>query len=286
MRRVCSRTVLVAEPPLGASAPVAEYSSTNAVPPNCLATPRASRRAMRRTDFCLLTSSYQHPRLVGSRFGRDAFAPLDRRDRLPHVSAIRFGGLHVSFCCRREGLLVPIVTCANRPSGISVASSVSRRPLARCAHPRKPPRPFSARPRERLELLGTIRDTFRLTRTFAPQRPLGRPAWDFPGFTAWPPRFQLSTPFHLAANPFGCADRLGPRPRAPLPAGINASLSLGVTRRLLQPCYDARAHPSSRRSSRASGAFAPLLAGTNRCRLRWSSQCVATSENLRATTCM
>jgi hypothetical protein len=34
--------------------------------PNRLAAPRATRRAMRRTDFCHLTSSYEHPRLVGS----------------------------------------------------------------------------------------------------------------------------------------------------------------------------------------------------------------------------
>lgn len=46
-------------------------------------------------------------------------------------------------------------------------------------------------------------------------------------------------------------------------------MSLGVACRFLQPFIDARAHPTSVRSSHASGAFAPLLAGTNRCRLRW-----------------
>jgi hypothetical protein len=45
----------------------AEYPSASAVSPIRLAVPRASRRAMRRTDFCLLTSSYEHPRLAGSR---------------------------------------------------------------------------------------------------------------------------------------------------------------------------------------------------------------------------
>ncbi len=48
-----------------------------------------------------------------------------------------------------------------------------------------------------------------------------------------------------------------------------ASLGLGASCRLLQPDNNARAHPTSVRSSHASGAFAPLLAGTNRCRLRW-----------------
>jgi len=70
--------------------------SVSAMPSVRLATPRASRRAMRRTDFCHLTSSYQHPRLVGFSNVSCAFAPARSRDRLFHDSAIRFGGLHVS----------------------------------------------------------------------------------------------------------------------------------------------------------------------------------------------
>jgi len=50
--------------------------------------------------------------------------------------------------------------------------------------------------------------------------------------------------------------------------GRHASLDPGAACRLLQPEYDARAHPTSVRSSHASEAFAPLHAGTNRCRLR------------------
>jgi hypothetical protein len=47
------------------------------------------------------------------------------------------------------------------------------------------------------------------------------------------------------------------------------SLDLGVVRRLLQP-MSTRGHTlSSCRPSHASEAFAPLLAGTNRCQLRW-----------------
>jgi len=57
----------------------------------------------------------------------------------------------------------------------------------------------------------------------------------------------------------------------PAASGRHASLDLGVACRLLQPENDARAHPTSVRPSHASGAFAPLLAGTNRCRLRWST---------------
>jgi len=39
----------------------AESSSTSAVSPTCLAAPRASRRAMRQTDFCLLTFFVRAP---------------------------------------------------------------------------------------------------------------------------------------------------------------------------------------------------------------------------------
>jgi hypothetical protein len=70
------------------------------------------------------------------------------------------------------------------------------------------------------------------------------------------------------ADPFGPSEARLPSTR-PVASGRRASMSLGVACRLLQPFIDARAHPTSVRSSHASGAFAPLLAGTNRCRLRW-----------------
>jgi len=70
------------------------------------------------------------------------------------------------------------------------------------------------------------------------------------------------------ADPFGPSRARLPSTR-PVASGRRASLSLGVACRLLQPFIDARAHPTSVRPSHASGAFAPLLAGTNRCRLRW-----------------
>lgn len=66
----------------------------------------------------------------------------------------------------------------------------------------------------------------------------------------------------------------GPRPRAPLPAG-RASLSLGAACQLLQP---ETTHGHTRRNgstlAREWGFHAPLLAGTNRCRLRWPLRCV------------
>jgi len=85
----------------------AESSSTSAVSPTCLAAPRASRRAMRRTDFCLLTFFVRAP--APRRFPmRHALARLrDRGDRLPHVSAIRFGGPHVCRVVTAVGVVDP-----------------------------------------------------------------------------------------------------------------------------------------------------------------------------------
>jgi len=131
MRRVTSRTVLASEPPPGASARRAEYSSASAVLPIRLAALRASRRAMRRTDFCLLTFFVRAPapRRFPSRHG--VCTPCAAGDRLVHVSAIRFGGPHV---VRRGGFVAPVVTREGRTSGIPVASFTGTRPLARCAY--------------------------------------------------------------------------------------------------------------------------------------------------------
>lgn len=79
----------------------------------------------------------------------------------------------------------------------------------------------------------------------------------------------LSTLFEPSSvtsrSPFG----LGPRPCAPLPAE-RTSRDLGVVRRLLQPSFDTRAHPSSHRFLAREWELAfPLLAGIDRCRLRW-----------------
>lgn len=76
---------------------------------------------------------------------------------------------------------------------------------------------------------------------------------------------------------------LDPRSRVPLPAG---RASLGSRRRspISATDNDARAHPTSLRSSHASGAVAPLRAGTNRCRLRRPAM-RRRIEDLRATNC-
>jgi hypothetical protein len=85
----------------------AECSSASVASPTCLAAPRASRRAMRQTDFCLLTFFVRAP--APRRFPmRHALSRLrDRGDRLPHVSAIRFGGPHVCRVVTAVGVLFP-----------------------------------------------------------------------------------------------------------------------------------------------------------------------------------
>jgi len=67
---------------------------------------------------------------------------------------------------------------------------------------------------------------------------------------------------------------LGPRPRAPLPWEIAL---LWASASFADFCnqFDARTHPTSRRSSHASEAFAPLHAGIDGCRLRRPFRCVA-----------
>lgn len=62
-------------------------------------------------------------------------------------------------------------------------------------HPWEPPRSSMPRPRERYGARMTIRSAFHRSRTFALQRPLGRPAPAWAGHAAWPPRHRPSTPF-------------------------------------------------------------------------------------------
>jgi len=118
--------------------------------PNRLAAPRSTRRAMRRTDFCHLTSSYEHPRLVGSWLRKLACPGI----RLLHGRAIHFGG-------------APALTGA-RASDTPVAL------LAR-GRGRRP-----ERSRESMRFGTTTRSIFRRARTFAPRRSLERPAPAFP----------------------------------------------------------------------------------------------------------
>jgi hypothetical protein len=79
-------------------------------------------------------SSYEHPRLVGSRCVKRLRACAVEEIACLTFRAIRFGGSHVLFWSRRGGRCLPAVTRANRPSDTPVASLMVVTPLARaCA---------------------------------------------------------------------------------------------------------------------------------------------------------
>jgi hypothetical protein len=148
-RAATPRTVLTPGPPPRASARRAEYPWASAAPPIRLAAPRAS--ATRDASDRLLPSHVFVPAPAPRRFPmRPALSRRrDRGDRLPHVSAIRFGGPHVLQWIHHGGLVVPVVVRASRTSDAPVAAPSRAIPLARGEHSMEPPRPPAARPRER-----------------------------------------------------------------------------------------------------------------------------------------
>jgi len=172
---------------------------------------------MRRTDFCLLTFFVSVP--APRRFSmRHALARLRYRGhRLPHVSAIRFGGPHVCRGAAVMGVFVPWRRVRSEPlTSLSPLSCEACRSRDLRTHESRQDCPQPGRMNDRVGR--AIRDAFHRARAFAPQRPLERPALDFPGVMAWPPRLRISTPFHsrgFLADP----REPGPRPRAPLPTG-------------------------------------------------------------------
>ena len=134
------RTVLASRPPPCASARRSESPWASAASSIRLAVPRASRRAMRRTSFCHLTSSYEHPYLAGSR-PVERLRVRHRRSRLLHGRTSRFGGSHVAPLrdftasgvffpsrCVRTGPLTPLSPPARSPwSSRSLRSRTGRR---------------------------------------------------------------------------------------------------------------------------------------------------------------
>jgi len=94
-------------PSLRASARRAKRHGASALPTICLAAPRAPGRAMLRTDFCHLTSSYEHPRLVGSRFRSRAQSPCLVGELLVHAREARFGGPHLRLVVIAWGVVFP-----------------------------------------------------------------------------------------------------------------------------------------------------------------------------------
>jgi len=110
-----------------------------------------------------------------------------------------------------------------RTSDTPVAARPEPLALARLVLSSRSPRSHPPRPRERSGAGKTIRGAFHRSRTFAPQRPLGRPAPDFTSRAVWPPRCPLPTPLHTRGPCEGIPRELGRRPRVPLPAGSRFS---------------------------------------------------------------
>jgi len=107
-----------------------------------------------------------------------------------------------------------------------------------------------------------------VSRTFAPQHPFECPAPDFRRIMAWPPWTRFSPP---RSHPLTLASprTLGSRSHVPLPSG---ACFFEPKAMLADVCNLHTTHEHTQRafrSSHASGALAPLHAGTNRCRLRW-----------------
>jgi hypothetical protein len=168
------------------------------------------------------------------------------------------------------GVVFPVVVRAIfRTSGTPVASSGIRVMLAHHSTPRRSPRPPCHARVKRDAQLNDPRclPSYKDLRPATPFRAPGSGHCRCNGLATAAPVLDAFSP---ARHPRGCPGGPGPRSRVPLPT-VDA-LILGTRRRLptSATCHDTRAHPSSDRSSHASGAFAPLLAGTNRCRLRWS----------------
>jgi len=211
----------------------AESSSTSAVSPTCLAAPRASRRAMRRTDFCLLTFFVRAPAPRRFLDASCACAPA-RSGRSPgshQCDSLRWATRLSWF--HRGGRCLPVAMRVVRTSGIPVASPTCVMSLARPAHPWKPPRPPSARSRERCE------PCERSEMPSVEQEPLPRNALSSARLRTSPAsrlghRDSGSRRLFTPASPCG-PSRAGLPSTRPVANGEHASLSLGDACRLLQP---------------------------------------------------
>jgi hypothetical protein len=214
---------------------------------------------MRRTSFCHLTSSYEYPYLAGARRverlrARPSGIPSASRqnESLRWVSRGPSSGFH------RVGRCLPVAMRESRTSDTPVASCTEPVELALLTLSRRPPRPPQfARVNDANRW--TIRSAFHRSRTFAPQRPLRRPAPDFARLVAWPPRFPLPTPLNPRESFWDLARAGPPSTSSRCQRGLRFSRPRSS---LADFCnrVDVRARPPSCRSSHASGAFAPLLA--------------------------
>jgi len=228
MRRADSHTVLTSRPPQSASARLLRRAprpaSRRRVALRLLV--RCDARCVRPTS-AFSRSSYEHPRLAGShqalrlRAGVTGRSPVSRQcDSLRWAARLVWVSPRRALSSLRDACGPYLWHPCRFSRGVSPPAG-DRRDRAR---------PDRVNDASRT----AIRDAFHRTRTSAPRRPLERPARAFPGFAAWPPRLRLSSPLHPRRS-LRTIRGPGSRPRAPLPTGGRASLSLGDACRLLQP---------------------------------------------------
>jgi len=171
-----------------------------------------------------------------------------------HGRASRFGGSHDSPRIQHGGRCLPVGLRAHRAYDAPVASPGDPRALARLRTSRGPPRPIPTRSRERARRSGGLE---RLPSTEDP-----RPATPSRTSGSDLPELRGLATVVLAIDAFGSpralAGLLGVWSPSTRPVATGTAL-VWTSASLADFCnrYDARAHPTSRRSSPASGGFRP-----------------------------
>jgi hypothetical protein len=237
---------------------------------------------MRRTDFCHLTSSYEHPCLVGSRFVRELALLALRGVACHHVRAIRFGGPHQGHLSTARGVVFPswrVRSSLWHPCRVSHVGPFARAMKLQWKLPRSPPR----RARVKDEACG-MSDPRCLPsgENLCPATPFRAPGSGHRSRPAWPPRRDRPAPFHpsgLLRARRGQAPVHAPRCRgyallwasALLADFCNLKTTHGHTRRALDPrTRVGQGCPAARRHQPMPVALAPRR--------------VAAPHDLRATT--
>jgi len=210
---------------------------------------------MRRIDECRLTSSYQHPRLVGFRL-RPGSRPA-AAENWPAFTAepVASAGRTFPSVSTAAGVVFPSWRVRTEPLTSLSPPSQGLVALARPRNRRRPPRPSRVPSRERGRpgfdpgCLPSIEDL----RPATPSRAPGSGLPELHGLAAAVLPLDV---FDLLRDPRGPLRRLGPRSRTPDAAGRRLP---GPRRRSpTSATVTTRGHTrSSRRSSPASGGFRP-----------------------------
>jgi len=192
------------------------------------------RRAMRRTDFCHLTTSYRYPCLVSFRRVRRFRACATGEIACCTAEQLASVGRTIPSCVTVVGVVFPPRCVRTEP--LTPLSPPPRGPRRSRVHEssRGPPRSPSDRSRER----DGHRDDPRClpsSEDLCPATPFRAPGSGLFQLRGLATAMLASDAFESLGAPCGEPGGPGPRPRVPLPTGRHASLDLGVVRRLLQP---------------------------------------------------